>query len=84
MVAVHTLQATEAISARSDQRYLDKSRAVLPRVHVDGPFIDFVHCTVYHKSHVGSRIFISCSKQYINPLTGEFIFTAYDVHFKNS
>ena len=41
-------QATKAISACSD---------------VGGPFIDFVHCMVYHKSHVGSCLFISYSEQ---------------------
>ena len=50
MVAVHTQQATKTISARSD---------------VGGPFIDFVHCTVYHKSHVGSRLSTSYSELYI-------------------
>ena len=50
MVAVHTQQATKTISARSD---------------VGGPFIDFVHCTVYHKSHVGSHLSTSYSELYI-------------------
>ena len=47
MVAVHAQHATRAISARSD---------------VGGPFIDFVHCTVYHKS---TWVANSCSEQYI-------------------
>ena len=41
MVPVNIQQATKAISARSD---------------VGGPFIDFIHYTAYHKSHMGSRL----------------------------
>ena len=30
-----------------------------------GRLLTFVHCIVYHKSHVGSRLFTSYSEQYI-------------------
>ena len=50
---MNSQQATKAISARSD---------------MGGPFIDFVHCTACHKSHVGSHLFISYSEQYIKQI----------------